>query len=676
MSNFIEELKRRKVFRVAATYGVVAWILMQIGEVTFPALNIPEWVMSTLVVVLLAGFPIAVIFAWIFDKTSQGFIKTDHAEAETIGGMNVNVNVSDRPFYLQKRNIILALGVITGILIGSYGGGTFNKAISDKSIAVLPFDNYSTAPEDQFFSDGITEVIIANLAKVKDLKVISRTSVMEYKNSTKKLKEIAKELGVAHILEGSIQRANGRVRVVGQLIDANTDEHIWAETYDRKETDIFDVQSDVALKIADAMKGELSEEAEKLIKEKPTDNIKAYDYFVQAQKYADRRTQNDLSLAISMLDKSIVLDKNFALAYARQAYFILLKEFLKHGKVDSDLLTLAKNNIDIGMTLAPDNPSIRAALGFYHYYGFRDYRKALIDFEFALSKEPGNSKHLFDMGSLYRRLGEWEKNIEYYSKAFSMDPNSISYSQNLSQSLIADRQYNKALSLTDEMINRHPDRGSGYLRKIQALLRRNADVESAKKVMKKAKLMTNSKNLLRQQLEITFYEKDFQTFISLLTEDTSEFYIGQWWYEPRYFKLGLGYELMGEKETSLKYYSMSLKMLEKKIEEMPTDPRVNMQLGLVYSKLNRKTDAIRYGQIASSLLPVSRDHWMGGSLLSQLALIQANVGAYEEAISNLEYLTSISSIISYGALIGSPNWDRLRGNTKFLELIDKLKKNS
>ena len=169
--SFFEELKRRKVFRVAATYAVVAWILMQIGEVTFPALNIPEWVMSTLVVVLLAGFPIAVIFAWIFDKTPQGFIKTDVSDTENIGGMNVKVD--NRPFYLQKRNIILVLGLLIGVLIGTYSGDSFKGSIDNKSIAVLPFDNYSTAAEDQYFSDGMTEVIIANLAKVKELKVIS-----------------------------------------------------------------------------------------------------------------------------------------------------------------------------------------------------------------------------------------------------------------------------------------------------------------------------------------------------------------------------------------------------------------------------------------------------------------------------------------------------------------------
>ena len=178
--SFFEELKRRKVFRVAATYAVVAWILMQIGEVTFPALNIPDWVMSTLVVLLLAGFPIAVIFAWVFDKTPQGYIKTDAPDIENIGGMNVKVD--DRPFYLQKRNIFLILGVIAGILIGTYGGSALsNNSEDDKSIAVLPFDNFSKDKDDEYLSDGITEDITMNLAKVKELTVISRTSVMKYK---------------------------------------------------------------------------------------------------------------------------------------------------------------------------------------------------------------------------------------------------------------------------------------------------------------------------------------------------------------------------------------------------------------------------------------------------------------------------------------------------------------
>ena len=204
--SFFEELKRRKVFRVAASYAVVAFIIMQLVEILFPMFNFPQWTQQFTVIIVLLGFPIAVILSWVFDKTSQGLIKTVAPETEEIDGKNVKVN--GRPFYFQKRNIILSFGVIAGILIGSHSGDTFKTSVDKKSIAVLPFDNYSTAEEDQYFSDGMTEVIIANLAKVKGLKVISRTSVMEYKNTTKKLKVIAKELGVAHILEGSIQRAN------------------------------------------------------------------------------------------------------------------------------------------------------------------------------------------------------------------------------------------------------------------------------------------------------------------------------------------------------------------------------------------------------------------------------------------------------------------------------------
>ena len=304
--SFFEELKRRKVFRVAATYAVVAWILMQIGEVTFPALNIPEWVMSTLVVILLAAFPIVVIFAWVFDKTPQGFIKTDSPQTEGINSLNVKMD--DRPFYLQKKNIILALGVIVGILIGTYGGDSFKSSVDKKSIAVLPFDNYSTAKEDEYFSDGMTEVIIANLAKVKDLKVISRTSVMEYKNTTKKLRDIAQELGVAHILEGSIQRSNGRVRVVGQLIDANTDEHIWAETYDRDESDLFELQSSVAIEIAKAMKSELTIEEKTRINEVLTNSTPAYEYYLKGNMYDNAgHVEFNMLAAIKEYERSCLL---------------------------------------------------------------------------------------------------------------------------------------------------------------------------------------------------------------------------------------------------------------------------------------------------------------------------------------------------------------------------------
>ena len=203
--SFLEELKRRKVFRVAASYAVVAFIIMQLVEILFPMFNFPQWTQQFTVIIVLLGFPIAVILSWVFDKTPQGYIKTDASKTEDIGGMNVKVD--NRPFYLQKRNLFLVLGVVAGILIGTYGGSTLTRSIADdKSVAVLPFDNLGNDQNDDIFSDGITEDIISQLSNIQDVRVIARTSVLQYKGTTKIIVEIAKELGVSTILEGSVRR--------------------------------------------------------------------------------------------------------------------------------------------------------------------------------------------------------------------------------------------------------------------------------------------------------------------------------------------------------------------------------------------------------------------------------------------------------------------------------------
>ena len=246
--SFLEELKRRKVFRVAASYAVVAFIIMQLVEILFPMFNFPQWTQQFTVIIVLLGFPIAVILSWVFDKTPQGYVKTDFPETKDIGGMSVKVD--DRPFYLQKRNVFLVLGVVAGILIGTYGGSSLTRSIADdKSVAVLPFDNLGSDINDEIFSDGITEDIISQLSNIKDVRVIARTSVLQYKGTTKNIVDIAKELGVSTILEGSVRRIGEDVRIVSQLIDVQTDDHLWAGTYDRKMKNIFEVQTDVAKKL-------------------------------------------------------------------------------------------------------------------------------------------------------------------------------------------------------------------------------------------------------------------------------------------------------------------------------------------------------------------------------------------------------------------------------------------
>ena len=663
--SFFDELKRRKVFRVAATYGVVAWILMQIGEVTFPALNIPEWVMSTLVVVLLAGFPIAIIFAWIFDKTPQGFIKTE-ADITEVDGMNIKVD--NRPFYLQKRNLFLALGVIAGILIGTYGGDRFKKSVDKKSIAVLPFDNYSTAEEDQYFSDGMTEVIIANLAKVKDLKVISRTSVMEYKNTTKKLKDIADELGVAHILEGSIQRANGRVRVVGQLIDAYTDRHIWAETYDRKETDIFDLQSDVAIEIAEAMKSELTTDEKERINEKLTDNTIAYEYYLKGNMFDNQgHSPENLRSAIAEYERSVTIDPEFAEAHAQLGK---MHAHMSWYRVDisDERLNMSKNAIDKAMKLKPNNAIVRMAQGTYFYHGFRDYGKALAEYTIARDLAPSNSYSHFYIAMIYRRLGDFEKSIEANEKAVEMDPLSTLMIQNLGQTYNAVRRYSDADPTVDRILSINSSETNILWLKAM-LLSSKGELEMAREVSEKNILSSNLVN----RFNYDYLARDYISIEKRLSSTSVKVVSNIWTYFPAEYFYGIVSSYKNETEKANKYYNSSISQLKSQINIYPNDPRFHSALGFTYARQGKYDKAIKAGLKATELLPINRDAVFGPIYEKYLAAIYALSGEDDKALDKIDYLINIPGGFHYGELLNDPNFDSIRDNIRFQSALKKLK---
>ena len=663
---FFEELKRRKVFRVAATYAVVAWILMQIGEVTFPALNIPEWVMSTLVVILLAGFPIAVIFAWIFDKTPQGYIKTDAPETENIGGMNVKVD--NRPFYLQKRNIILVLGLLIGVLIGTYSGDSFKGSIDNKSIAVLPFDNYSTAAEDQYFSDGMTEVIIANLAKVKDLKVISRTSVMEYKNTTKKLKEIAKELGVAHILEGSIQRANGRVRVVGQLIDANTDEHLWAETYDKKESDIFELQSEVAIEIANALKTELTDEVKARISEKLTESTIAYEYYLKGNMYESAgHSKENLFAAISEYERAVAIDPDFAEAHAQIGKMHAHVKWYRYDLSDTRL-EMSKQSIDRSMTLKPNNAIVRIARGTYYYHGFRDYGKALADYIKARELAPGNISAIYRIGLIYRRLGDYDKAIEQMEQAIGLDPRSALMLQNLAGSYVAIRQYDQVESI----VKKTDDLGS-IMTKINYGIRSEYLASGDALRAKNTLYQIDNENSERRKLYYNFILKDYDEINRILDITTKEFFTNVQLYIPKSYYSGMASSGLGRKSDSQKYFNETISHLKNKINDYPDDPRFYSTLGLTYARLGENKDAIDAGLKAVGILPISNDAMFGTIYEKVLAEIYSIIGENNKALEKIEYLGVIPNGFHYGDLFSNPNFDSIRNEPRFQRVLNNLR---
>ena len=383
----IEELKRRKVFRVMASYAVVVFVIMQLVEILFPIFNFPQWTQQFIVILLLLGFPVAAIFSWVFDKTPDGFIKTTKTKSSKPTIKN------NQPFYFQKRNIVLVVGVLSGIILGRFGQNILpnNESINNKSIAVLPFENLSKDGEDEYFADGMTEDILTELSKIKDLLVISRTTIMKYKGTKKTIKEIGKELGVANILEGSIRLSGNRVRITGQLINALNDQHLWAEKYDRDIEDIFSVQDEVANAIANALRIELSDEEARMISKTQTESIEAYDYYIKGRTSSYFYEVQKNIEAIEFYKKAIEIDPQYSLPYAgisrvRMSQFtfqFMDQEFSSFALKEAEAFTKK------AVMLGPNEAETNFALGFF-YNATQQFDLAFTSFNKAIMLNPSH----------------------------------------------------------------------------------------------------------------------------------------------------------------------------------------------------------------------------------------------------------------------------------------------
>src|SRR5438094_3606242 len=371
MSGFFEEVKRRKVYRVAVAYIIAAGGIIQLGSAAFPAWELPNWALRLVIVLLLFGFPIALILAWAFDVTPQGIRATPDVAV---------------PRTHRRRNVIML--VATGVIVSAIAGFFLLPRISsarkiDKSIAVLPFENLSDDKENAYFADGIQDDVLTNLSKIGDLKVISRTSVMPYRGKSSNVREIGKALGVGAILEGSVRRSGNRVRLNVQLIDATNDEHLWASDYDRELTDVFAIQTDLAQNISDALQAKLSPAEKSRIESKPTENSDAYLAFVQAHNLVSTSLESfeTLKQAEHLYARAIELDPKFALAFARYSY---LESWIVHTfERTAERRQKARALAEQALQLQPDLPEAHLALGFSLYYGNNDFEGALKEFQIA-----------------------------------------------------------------------------------------------------------------------------------------------------------------------------------------------------------------------------------------------------------------------------------------------------
>ena len=442
LRNFFGELKRRNVYKVAIAYAVIAWLLVQLGSILFPTFEAPGWVMKVFVAIIAAGFPIALVLAWAFELTPEGIKRTEE----------VTPHETMTPRTGRKIDFVI-IGVfalvIALLLYDRYRPGKTSSSSNarQKSIAILPFENLSEEKANAYFAEGIQDEILTKLAAVRDLKVISRTSTAKYQSKPDNLKKVAQELGVSTILEGAVQRAGDKVRVNVQLIDSNSDAHLWAKSYDRELKDVLEVESEVAEQIADALKANLSPSESHVLAAVRTQNTEAYDLFLRAQ-YEFHKAESSLAAdaydrADAFYRQTLERDPNFAPAAAGLAYSRLSRHWFVSPLTAQELQEV-KSIIDRALALAPDSPEPHFALGVFFYWGHRQYDEALAEFNRTLELQPNNASARQFCGWVYRRRGEWERSIADVRRAQELDPRDAQIPANLGATYSMLRQWKDA----------------------------------------------------------------------------------------------------------------------------------------------------------------------------------------------------------------------------------------
>jgi len=413
--NFFTEMRRRNVFRVAGTYFVGAWFLVQTAFTLESVMNLPDWFDALFMSLMILGAPVVVVLAWAFELTPDGFKRTENISKED--------SIAAQTGRRLEVVIILGLAVIGGLLIAdrvmpneSVKTASF---ANNNSVAVLPFSNRSAEETDSYFADGIHDDLLTQLSKMSGLEVISRTSVMGYKDTQKRIPEIAEELKVAVVLEGAVQRAGDRVRITVQLIDGKDDKHLWAENYDRALTteNIFDIQAEITKVIATALETVISGKDKEVLDETPTENLAAYESYIQGKLVTPDGSPNiaPLKEAISSFDRAIDLDPNFGLAYAKKAYAQIAIYWF--GGRDTSYRDAALETLKRAKGL-----STHLSEAFYYYWGFRDFHKADEIFDHALKVAPNNVQALAGKAFIARRLGRFEEASNDLAKAHRLDP--------------------------------------------------------------------------------------------------------------------------------------------------------------------------------------------------------------------------------------------------------------
>jgi TolB-like protein/Tfp pilus assembly protein PilF len=451
------ELKRRNVYKVAVAYAIVGWLLVQISTQVFPFLEIPNWVVRLVIVLVAAGFPIALVIAWAFELTPQGIKRTEDVRIP-VGNNSKNRNW----IYVAIIGAALSIGLFfVGRHLGENTGSAAQTDLPAKSIAVLPFDNLSRDPDNAFFAEGVQDEILTRLAKVADLKVIARTSTQRFKSAPENLPDIAKQLGVLNILEGSVQKANDQVRVNVQLINALTNTHLWAEIYDRKLTDIFTVESDISKTIAATLQAKLTGSEKQMIASQPTSDTAAYELYHKGRSLWAKRSGDNIPKAVAFYEQAIARDPNYALAYAGlAAAYVLLPSYTSASQRDA--YPKAKAAALKALKLDPNLAEAHTAVGKIHNFVDIDNQASIHEFERAIELKPNDATahHWIGSGPLVN-LGRFDEAMAHGKRAVELDPLSQIMNTDYGSIFLYAGKFDEAIGLLRKALDLDPTFGYG-----------------------------------------------------------------------------------------------------------------------------------------------------------------------------------------------------------------------
>lgn len=602
----------------------------------------------------------------------EGPVTSDAAGATTASAEVHGTGDARPPRWRRRAPVSAGIGVLAGLVLTAAWLGTRPSAPPETpSVAVLPFANLSPEEAGSYFADGVHEAVISNLARIRDLKTISRTSVLAFRDPRENLRAVAATLGVDHIVEGSVQLAGDRVRVTAQLLRADADEHLWAETYDRDLADVFEIQSELARQIARNVHATLTPEESAAISSGVTRNLEAYRLYLRgAGALRDfTGTARELHDAEALLSRAIELDPEFAQAHAALAGAHIWLYWFGHDPTDARK-EAARRSAERAVALNPALPEANAALGAYHYYANRDYARAEARFRMALLAQPNLAEHHEFLGYVLRRQGRWEEALAVARAGYELDPRSLRTIDSLVNTLLFMQRYEEALRLVGRFIELYPE--VGILRTIRVgILLRRGDRSGLDTMLDEMPADAAADWADDARFLHAFWTGDFATLERLLLAAPREWItLPGGTRRPTAIELGRLYRLhLDRPDRAAEYYRRARKMLERELETRPHDEQARMSLAECLAGLSERDAALELGQDALANLPVSRDAIVAPQLMEHFAIILLMLGEREAALDVLEALAPLNGIHSVAYWRINPDFRSIHDHPRFRALL-------